>query len=160
VIIQPDSYSCGACAIHNAMQALGHDLELDDIQEMAGTDEDGTDEKGIKRALEQLGYTGEVIASKGDEFWADVTTAVGNGDPVILSTEDYDHWVTVVGVSGDRVVVFDSENTKANLDESGVHVVDQDGLTKMIDGGKYALRVVPKFGTVVSKAMKRSMRGS
>jgi len=161
--LQDDNYSCGPCAIHNALKALGRDIPVDEIEDLAGTTQrDGTDEWDIKAALNALGFDAEVIdVDDDDRFWFQILLAVGgddgHADPVIINTDSEEHWVAAVGMFGERLIVFDSDNTRENWSESGVHVLDKEELFEMAGTARYALRVVPQFRSMVAGMLKEQM---
>lgn len=121
--IQQDIHSCGVMAVLNATKALGLTITEAEIRAHTATVEDGTTEHGIRNALERLGLDHEDFkCAKGEEF-VDVWADIGTGSAIILSVEDHKHWVTVIGINGDnRVIIFDSWNSKNNKAESGVQV--------------------------------------
>ena len=124
--IQQDTHSCGVMAVLNATKALGLNISEAKVRAHTATIEDGTSEHGVKNALERLGLDySDFKCNKGEEFM-DVWASVGAGAAVILSVEEHKHWVTVIGINGDdRVIVFDSWNSKKNLIESGVEVCNE-----------------------------------
>jgi ABC-type bacteriocin/lantibiotic exporter with double-glycine peptidase domain len=124
--IQKDIHSCGVMAVLNATKALGLNITEAQVRAHTATVEDGTTEFGIKNALERLGlFHEDLVSVKGEEF-LNVWAKVSDGAAVILSVEDYRHWVTVIGTIGDnRVLVFDPWNSKANQAESGVQVCNE-----------------------------------
>lgn len=149
VRIQDDDYSCGACAILNALEAIGVKVSLEQVERLAGTTREGTDEIGIKDALDALGLESSVVAwdsanalaVRGDWFFATILRGAAQGQPAIVYSKPREHWFAAIGAIGDRLVVFDSDNTKANVAVNGVHVVDRDGLLQLTGPQLYALLV-------------------
>lgn len=149
--IQTDSYSCGACAVLNALEAVGVELSLEQIERLAGTTRQGTDENGIKAALDAVGLESSVIewgsattpGARGDWFFAMLLRAANIGSPSVVYSRPRQHWFAVVGAIGHRLVVFDSDNTKENIAASGVHVIGSEELLRMTGPEPYALRVEP-----------------
>lgn len=149
--IQSDDYSCGACAVSNALEAVGYQLSLEQVERLAGTTHEGTDEVGIKDALDAIGVASSVVAwdsattpgARGDWFFAMLLRAAAGGSPSIVYSKPREHWFAVVGSIGHRLVVFDSDNTKANIAASGVRVVGAPELLQMTGPEPYALRVEP-----------------
>lgn len=146
MITQPNSYSCGPCAIVNACLALGHEHTFAEVSALAGTTgRDGTDEKGILAALNALQYHTEVLtdktASRFAVFWRQLLTALDRGETAILCVDGVDHWVAVTGKNGgadkQRLVVFDSQESP----DGNVFVYDEAGLTKRLGGSRYAILV-------------------
>lgn len=152
--IQDDDYTCGPCAIVNALEAVGRRISEDEAEELAGTTGDGTDEKDIAGALSRLGYDAERLPhASNDELYAGVQGALREGDSVLLYSNSRQHWMAAIGTIGDRVVVFDSDNTDDNEARSGVRVVDAAGLASMVKPERFALRVVPRVRSLVAEAM-------
>ncbi len=52
------------------------------------------------------------------------------GRPAVLCVDQWDHWVAVIGVVGDRVVMQDSANTKDNIEQNGIHLMTKSELIK------------------------------
>lgn len=149
--LQRDDYSCGACAVMNALEALGIQITIEQAKRLADTTPDGTDEVGIKDALDALGLDSSVVAwdsasgpgARGDWFFAMVLRAANAGSPSIVYSRPRQHWFAVIGALGHRLVVFDSDNTKENVAASGVHVCGPAELLQATGPEPYALRVEP-----------------
>mgnify|MGYP001436808540 CR=1 FL=1 len=118
LVSQPDRYSCGAASVCNALIALGETPDYENVKTLAGTTyRDGTIGCGIRRALEKLGFRGTNYRSKsGDNAWKFILRHCSQS-PIILSVDKFrrsggrwgqSHWVTIVGIIGDRVIVADS----------------------------------------------------
>ena len=109
----PDSPNCGPVSLCNALRCLGIFLSEEESKALCSTECDGTDEHDIMRALEVLG-----ISHKELEKWDAISASLSlrkallKGQPVIISTENYTHWVVVVGLIGDSFVVVDSDSTE------------------------------------------------
>jgi ABC-type bacteriocin/lantibiotic exporter with double-glycine peptidase domain len=129
---QKDSYSCGAAAVVNALRCFGKKVPERNVRAFSSTtQEKGTDEHGIIAALRGLGFDGQSFETeKSDEAVAGLATNMRKGHPVIICTQNLQHWVTVVGMAGDRFVVFDPARTKGNKSENGVHVYTHKQLSK------------------------------
>lgn len=146
MLLQPDTWSCGAYAIVNACLALGHDhtAEVAQIKQWAGTTRAaGTDEKGIANALRQLGYAVQELRDQPlDELLASIRAALDRGSPTILCVDGVDHWIAVIGSIHDRLVVFDSQRDVMNDGAaSGVLVYDGAQFKKRLGGSRYGLVV-------------------
>lgn len=76
----------------------------------------------------------------------DLVKSLKDGSPVIICTQNLQHWVTVVGMVGDRFIVSDPAKTKSNMKENGVSVVSKKVLSKMwkSKNGVYSGIVVKK----------------
>jgi ABC-type bacteriocin/lantibiotic exporter with double-glycine peptidase domain len=122
--LQADLFSCGVFAIRNALLALGHSVSEKKIRVHTGTTaEHGTQDHGIKQALERLGYTWEEVSSPDlSQARTQVVEAIAGGAAAILLTKAGQHWVAGIGVNGTGLIVFDSDTTKKNRVTNGVKV--------------------------------------
>lgn len=125
--LQIDDYSCGPCAIVNALAAIGITAPISKVARLAGTDaEKGTDENGVMNALAKLSVEHVALRFPDDaSTWAGVTQALDAGSSVVMCVDGVDHWIAIIGRIGDRVVAFDSQRTADNLRENGVCVYDE-----------------------------------
>lgn len=91
---------------------------------LAGTTEaDGTGDDGICEAVRALGCTATPYeTAEAKAAWGWLVDSLRVGRPVILCVDDWQHWVTALGMAGDRVVVFDPANTAKNSAENGIFV--------------------------------------
>ncbi len=110
-------------AVLNALRALGVKATEKRVRAHTATVKGlGTSEHGIRNALERLGCnTEELSLADKDLAFETVHSNALEGVPSLLHV-DQDHWVTVIGVIGNRVIVFDSENVPENRAEHGAHV--------------------------------------
>lgn len=128
---QRSSHTCGPVAIVNACRAMGRKVTEREVRKHTGTTKrEGTTEHGLKNAIERLGYEPHDLRNPKVSAFATLHHFVSGGEPVILSVEEGRHWVTAVGVVGERVVVFDSWRAKWNMDEAGVWVLDEKQLMR------------------------------
>ncbi len=118
---QKNTYSCGAACVVNALRCFGEKVSERKVRTFSGTtSEQGTNEYGIMAALTGLGHSGARYEVEDKEAaWNKVT----KNFPFITCVMNSQHWVTVVGVVDDRVIVVDSTNTLLNKSENGVHIV-------------------------------------
>src|SRR3990167_9364841 len=107
--LQSAPHGCGPAAIANALEALGNRVSQDAAATLARTDAEGTDERGIKRALRMLGFAPQEF-STGDRSaaWHLVCGALLMGYPCLLAVDNDSHWVTALGLLGGMVLVVDS----------------------------------------------------
>jgi predicted double-glycine peptidase len=113
VVLQSTLYSCGPCAVLNALTALGRaepELTEQVMIRLAGcTPTFGSNATGLKRALSALRFKSRALS------YAQPTRALGGlrralkaGHPVIMLVDGDDHWVACVGALGDRFLLADS----------------------------------------------------
>ena len=115
------AWSCGAAALVNASRALGKRIAEGRVRHLSETTEaDGTDEDGLIRAARGLKMTAtEHHSADSNAAWAFVRSNVSDGRPCLICVDSWGHWVTVVGIVGDRVIVVDPAKTVRNTAENG-----------------------------------------
>lgn len=125
-------WTCGPAAVVNAARALGLRIAESRIASIAGTNEkDGTDDGPLIEGIRGVGLTAKSLNTEDrGAAWAFVRSSVNDGHPVILCVDDYQHWITVIGVIGDRVIIADSTNTEKNRKENGIHSLSRSDLLK------------------------------
>jgi ABC-type bacteriocin/lantibiotic exporter with double-glycine peptidase domain len=140
-IVQPNSYSCGAVSLVNAARTLGVELSYDDAKRLTGTTaRDGVDERGLINAIAEVGlHYHEYTTSNSQNGWRWLLKW-SKTTPLILCLDSYQHWSTVTGRIGRKVILVDP---RARNGESGVHPIARvDLLERWIYRGKgYAIRV-------------------
>ena len=101
---------------------------------MAGTNEaDGTSEQGIVSALNGLGFVAGTFSEQAAGLAVDgLNGCLKDGEPVIVCTQNAQHWVTVVAAidKGRRFLVIDPANTIRGKAENGVFVLGRRELIK------------------------------
>lgn len=128
---QARAWSCGPAAVVNACRALGFRVAEGRIRALAGTTQDGTDESEMISAVRSLGLTAtEHRGADQAAAWAFVRANVLDGHPVVVCIDQWQHWVTVVGICGDRVLLVDPANTKKNEAENGIHSLTRPDLLR------------------------------
>ena len=129
---QLKDYYCGPASLQNALLALGRRQSQDRIATIAGTTEaDGTDENGILRTALWAGLApdqGRFDAGLAAHGW--VWSSLTMGRPVLLCVDRWQHWVTAVGVLGQRVVLFDPARYPHNKARNGVFTLPRAKLLK------------------------------
>ncbi len=124
-------WSCGPASLVNACRALGKRVAEGRIRALAGTTQDGTDEHGLVRAARGVGLTATPgPTADQNAAWAFVRANVLDGRPTLLCIDSWGHWVTVIGLVGDRVIVIDPSNSKKNARENGVMSLSRTDLLK------------------------------
>jgi ABC-type bacteriocin/lantibiotic exporter with double-glycine peptidase domain len=87
---------------------LGRKVREATIRRVANTTTKGTDESGIIKSVYHYGYkTTQINSHSKKEAWAKIKYQIGKGRPIILCVNDWNHWVTVVGMFGNKVIMFD-----------------------------------------------------
>lgn len=148
---QRNPYSCGAAAVVNALRCHGRRVSEIRVQALAGTTAaDGTGEQGIVAALRELGCGAASFETQSvTEAMTWLEGSMEEGVPVIVCTQQLQHWVTVIGMVGTRFVVVDPSNSKRNRAENGVHVVPRFVLRRSWqarDGTYFGIRCLPRTG--------------
>jgi ABC-type bacteriocin/lantibiotic exporter with double-glycine peptidase domain len=145
---QETKNSCGAASIRNVLKLFGKNVGEHRLRQLAGTDDDGTTEAGVLNALDHLGYTSEVYeTTKATHAKAALKKYLGKGCPLIMACDGDTHWAVIACTIGDRFLIVDSERTKKNKRENGIHVLDIRGLLRRWrkpNGEMYAIAVTKK----------------
>ncbi len=127
-------YSCGAAAVVNALRCLGKKVSETRVRALAGTTEaDGTPPSGIREAIVALGYeAADFEFTSRRQAVKKLEKALAEGNPVIICTQNWQHWITVVaGLDGfRRFLVADPANTVKNLAENGTSTLSRRELLK------------------------------
>ncbi len=125
------SWSCGPAALVNAARTIGVRVAEGRARALAGTTEDGTDEHELILAARGIGLTATPHHSKDQAAaWAFIRANVMDGRPCLICIDQWTHWVTIVGIVGDRVLLADPANTKKNQSENGLHSLSRTDLLR------------------------------
>ncbi len=132
---QRDQYSCGAAAVVNAIRCFGKKVSEQSVRSFSSTTkEKGTDEHGIIAALRGLGFDGyafEFDSVDRAQATEQLSAMLRRGEPAIICTQNFQHWVTVVGkLANDRYVIIDPSTSNENKRENGVNVLTKTSLIK------------------------------
>lgn len=111
---QRKGYWCGIASIANALEVLGIRRTQREIAKLCDvTPEAGTDETEMKRAILANGLGVDEWHDRDpaqSELW--VRHCVANGWPPILCVDMDEHWCTIIGLCGEKYLLFDpSRNT-------------------------------------------------
>ena len=88
---------CGPASVQNALEALGHRVSQKTAADYLGTTEQGSSEYDIIEGLRDMGYDPQAFNDDSKaraRHW--LTWELTCGRPVLLSTQDWGHWITVV----------------------------------------------------------------
>lgn len=126
-------FSCGAAAVTNAIRCFGKRVPERVVRARAGTCfELGTQDEGMIAALATFGLKGTAFDEKNRGLAMNILVSHAiEGDPVILCVQNLQHWVTIIGMIGDRFILVDPANTVENKKENGIHVLSQKTLSKI-----------------------------
>jgi len=128
---QQVGWSCGAAAVVNTLRAFGRRVAESCVRTHAGTNKTGTENTGILASLRAFGLAGvEYNGTSKNHAWRWLQGALLQGSVVILSVDRWTHWVTCIGLVGDRVILIDSTNAIANKRENGIHVIPKEKLIR------------------------------
>jgi ABC-type bacteriocin/lantibiotic exporter with double-glycine peptidase domain len=121
---QQRDYWCGVASVQNALECIGIKVTQGELaKKMAVTEDDGASEEELKRAV--------LAANRGFDECHEPNQAIAENwlweflvarGPVVLCVDEWDHWVTVIGVMADRYVVFDPAKG------AGIRVYDRQAL--------------------------------
>lgn len=126
---QARGWSCGPAAVVNAARAMGSRISEGRIRALAGTTEDGTDEDELIAAIRGVSLKATPHHSADQSAaWAFVRANVLDGRPTVLCIDQWHHWVTIVGIVGDRVLLVDPNDTKKNMAENGIYSMSRHDL--------------------------------
>lgn len=117
---------CGPAAVVNALRCYGDRQREDRVAKYAGTTRDlGTSEGGIQQSISAFDYSHETIEERKYATAEKLLVLhLHRGNPVIILAEAGDHWVTAIGLLGQRVIIADSQNYAWNKAENGIHVIE------------------------------------
>jgi ABC-type bacteriocin/lantibiotic exporter with double-glycine peptidase domain len=131
VELQERKFSCGPAACRAALYVLGHNVTEAALRKYAGTTPEGTDEKGIMRAINHYGHrTKEFQAESLKHSWSWLKKALGQGKPVLLCVDQWDHWIAAVGRLGGKIIIFDPDSSQGRKKYSGLKVYNEHDLGK------------------------------
>jgi len=106
---QARSYWCGVASIANALEVLGIRRSQREVERLCHVSpEAGTDEVEMKRALLANGMAVDEWSSKDLDDTIDwLTRHLASAGPAVLCVDDWEHWVTAIGLCGDAIVLYD-----------------------------------------------------
>ena len=96
---------CGPCSLSACLFILGISATQTQLAAAAGKSvcvfTHGVDERGLRRAARAFGVKSEFVLyeerSKGKEFTRRLRSHLRQGNPAILLSKDFEHWVAVIG---------------------------------------------------------------
>jgi len=110
IYAQPNSWQCGPFALKHALLVYGRVAHEDALASLAGSNESiGTDELGLRRALEAYGGTLRIVRRRTRHgARQELHRWLRQGIPVLLCVDQWDHWITAVADLHHQVALFDS----------------------------------------------------
>ena len=109
--LQQHPYSCGAAALRSILYVMGKSVMEKTIRRVAGTTEEGTDEDGLKRAIEHYRLRHRKFEKTNiHEAVKGLKSELRRGNAMLLAVDKQDHWVSVIGILGKKILVFDPAN--------------------------------------------------
>ena len=122
-IVQPNSYSCGATSLVNVAKVLNVELSYDDAKRLTHTTaRDGVDERGLINAIKELGLRYREYSTNSQQNGWRWLLRTAKTTPVILCLDAYQHWTTVSGRIGRKVILVDPK-ARLSSGENGVHPI-------------------------------------
>lgn len=119
--LQDNQANCGPAALKNALQALGIERTMQELEAACKTSAtNGTPTKNILAAAKAIEKCKphKVLEAKRDVALLRLRFALQAGRPVLLSwcsTSPGDHWVAAVGMLGERFLVADAADSELVL---------------------------------------------
>jgi hypothetical protein len=108
---QPNFWQCGPYALKHALIMLGILVDERKITKVAGTDENGTDEKDLGRAARKFGCVlKEIRRDDPEEARRELVESLRNGNPCLICVHQWRHWVAIVKEEKGRFILLDSED--------------------------------------------------
>lgn len=146
---QGESWSCGPASVVNACRSFGIKLDERRIRSLAGTSIRGTDDFEMIAAIRALGLTASPSHTRdAKSAWAFLRSNLISGRPVILCINQWDHWVSAVGLIGNSIVLVDPARTVRNKAENGVSVL---GRNKLLKRWRCKGEQIPFYGIAVGR---------
>lgn len=104
--IQLDRYSCAAQAVKSILDFYSKSLSAPEIIGLLGTDsKEGTDTDPILNLFRQLGF--DFTIEENADLSA-IRKYLTKGIPLLITVNDWEHWVVIYGISNDKVFLIDS----------------------------------------------------
>jgi ABC-type bacteriocin/lantibiotic exporter with double-glycine peptidase domain len=110
---QETEYYCGPASLSAAFRVMGVRVSQANIARSAATTEaEGTDELGIQRAALAHGFGVDLVAtSNAQDARSQLRESLLAGRTAVICTHRWTHWVAVLGVNGDKFLLFDPART-------------------------------------------------
>ena len=121
---QKRSYWCGPASTQIALRILGRSVSQSKLAELMNTTEDaGTDEYGIIKALSDLNCNFDELRFDHSGLAKKQLATLSTGWPIILCVDQWTHWVCLAGGCGERYFMFDPAREHLNKKTNGVQAL-------------------------------------
>jgi ABC-type bacteriocin/lantibiotic exporter with double-glycine peptidase domain len=100
--LQLDAWTCGARSVYSILRYFGKRRTVKSVERELRTDFSGTDVSDIKKVLTKHGLKSQ---EKNRCQMSDLTRAIDDGNPVLISTHDSWHYSVVYGYSRGGIFV-------------------------------------------------------
>jgi len=123
-------YSCGPASIVNALRCLGVRKAEKTIRKTSNTNpKNGTSEEDMIKVLTDLGFRiSKHEQGKFDKAWKWLHSRLKDGNPVIISVRNWQHYVAAIGIIGEKIIIADPDY--ANKKENGILILNKRRLKK------------------------------
>jgi hypothetical protein len=108
--LQDSQANCGSVAVKNALCALGIDRSTEECEILCGTTAtQGTTPRRMIKGLESIHELDVAIISETRKEIALLLlqSALRDGRPVIILVDNNEHWISAIGLLGDRIIIAD-----------------------------------------------------
>jgi ABC-type bacteriocin/lantibiotic exporter with double-glycine peptidase domain len=116
---QKENYSCAAATFRNLLLLFGKRTTEMRLRYILGTRASGTDENGIKNACEyfDLEYKEIIINKKinDNKIYEILKNHLLEKKKIILCVDDFSHWILVIGVRLNKVIVIDPARSEQTI---------------------------------------------
>lgn len=103
--IQPDHLSCGVHAVNVILQYYDINVSTPKLIRLLGTNQEGTDTEPILNVLSRFDLNIVVNDSSSTQ---DIVRSVNNGFPMLITIDEWEHWVVIYGYSNSGIFLLDS----------------------------------------------------
>lgn len=128
---------CCPSALQSALEIHGVRVGQSGLADLLGTDQDGTDETDLIRALDVLGCQWHELDTDDRGTAREWLTRFAPVAPLLLCVDSYNHWVTVAGVCGPRMWLLDPSPEPYNLAGLGRWALTTGGVLKRWRAGQH-----------------------
>jgi ABC-type bacteriocin/lantibiotic exporter with double-glycine peptidase domain len=105
-VLQLDNYSCGLQSAYVILRYFGKVDSVDDVKYDGRLNiQKGIDTDYLLKILKTNGLVANINENATID---DITDALVEGNPILISIDNDEHWIVVYGFSEDRIFVLDS----------------------------------------------------